>query len=131
MTLAAHATKEDLTDYLSEDSAVLVESWGDAEIARVLDRASGVVDDLTGRGCWEVDSVGLAIDENIAAGLRMATCAVVEQWIEVGEDNDVDGLAGEQISVSGYSGKRSVTAGPRVLRPLKRCGLLAQPEERR
>ncbi len=136
MTFAAHATKDDLlgtvtTDgYLSSASAAVVELWGDAEINRLLDRASEAVDDLCGRANFAVDAVtGLASDENIAAGLRMATCALIEQWLEVGEENDVDGLAGTQLTVSGYSGLRAPLAGPRVLRPLKRCGLLTQPEE--
>lgn len=134
MTPASFATKEDLigsetTDaFLSEVAAATVDDWSDDEVARVLARATSAVDELTSRATFATDEDGNATDENVVAALRMATCAVVEQWLEVGEENDIDGLAGSQISVTGYSGPRAPLFGPRVLRPLKRCGLLAQPE---
>lgn len=130
---AAHATKTDLvgdantTGYLSTVDAAVVNGWSAGEIARMLDRASSLVDDLTCRARFKVDEDGTAIDATIAAALRDATCAVVEMWLEVGEDNDVDGLAGESYTVTGYSGLRSPEASGRVLRPLRQAGLLAQP----
>lgn len=131
--LAPHATKLDLVGdddergYLSAVHVARVTAWSDDEIERWLDRCSDVVDDLTGRANYSVDVNGNATDENIAAGLRMATCAMVEFWLTVGEANDVDGLASDQISVAGFSGHRSPEATRRVLRPLRRAGLLAQP----
>lgn len=130
---AAHATKTDLVGdtltagYLSAGDAAVVNGWSAAEIARVLGRASTLVDDLTCRARFKVDENGTPVDATIAAALRDATCAVVELWIEVGEDNDVDGLAGESYTVTGYSGLRSPEASRRVLRPLRQAGLLTQP----
>lgn len=133
--LSPHATKVDLvgTDelpgYLSSVHAARVSAWDDAEVDRWLERCSDVVDDLSGRAVYETDEFGNATDLNIAAGLRMATCAMVEFWLTVGEANDIDGLAFDQISVTGFSGHRSPEATNRVLRPLRRAGLLRQPSE--
>lgn len=133
MTLASYATKEDLIGgvtvdaFLSADAVAVVSTWTDDEVDRIIARASEAVDRITARASFDTDDTGAPTDDNVAAGLRMATCALVEQWMEVGEENDVDGLAGTQLSVTGYSGMRAPIAGPRVLRPLTRCGLLAQP----
>lgn len=134
MGFAPHATREALigTDddrgYLSTEHSAKAASWELDECERVLERAAELVDDLTGRAFYEVDHEGRATDPNIAEALRMATCAVVESWLEVGEENDMDGLSGDQISVPGFSGRRAPMAAPRVLRPLRRAGLLCQPE---
>lgn len=134
MGFAPHATREDLIGvdgdrgYLSAKDAATAAQWELDECERVLERATELVDDLTGRALYEVDHEGKTVDENIAAALRMATCAVVEKWLEVGEENDIDGLDGDQISVPGFSGHRAPRSSNRVLRPLRRAGLLAQPQ---
>jgi hypothetical protein len=131
--LSPHATKQDLvgTDdaagYLAAASAAIVSAWTDDEVTRWLERASDVVDELTCRASFDCDEFGNATDPDLAAALSTATCAVVEQWLEVGEENDVDGLAGTQVSVTGFSGMRAPAVGPRALRPLRRAGLLGQP----
>lgn len=133
MTPASFATKEDLVGsvtadaYLSADDVVVALAWGDDEIDRILARASEAIDNLIGRAVFTLGDDGLPSDPNVAAACRMATCALVAQWMEVGESNDIDGLAGSQISVTGYSGPRAPVAGPRVWRPLRRAGLLGQP----
>ena len=124
---APHASSSDLQGHLSAENWATVEGWDAAEVARQLERASELVDDLTGRANYEVDDDGLATDPNLAEALRKATCAVVELWLEVGEANDIDGLAGSKVSLSGVSADRAPEASRRVLRPLKRVGLLAQP----
>lgn len=136
MTPAPHATRDDLLGVdgpspLSPAHAAAVAEWTEDETDRVLTRASELVDDYTGRALYECDEYGNATDPNIAAALRMATCAVVEMWCEVGEENDIDGLAADQISVQGFSGHRAPEISRRVLRPLRRAGLLAQPEVQR
>lgn len=133
MTVDSYASKVDLigdevTDgYLSAADVAVVTLMSDDELARLLANASLLVDDLIGRATFPVDENGIPTDENIAAACRMATCGVIEQWLEVGEEHDVDGLASTQIEVPGYTGPRAPIAGPRVMRPLRRCGLLAQP----
>lgn len=124
---APHADRDDLEAYLSADDWAVVNGWDLAEVTRRLERASDLVDDLTGRANYDVDEDGLAVDADLAEALRKATCAVVEFWLEVGEENDLDGRAGQQVSTSGYSGARAPHASDRVLRPLKKVGLLAQP----
>lgn len=124
---ASHATPTDLEAYLSATGWATVDAWTAGEITRWLDRCSDIVDDLTGRANYSTDANGLATDPDLAEALSKATCAVVELWLAVGEDNDIDGLAAEQISVTGFTGKRAPEATRRVLRPLKRAGLLCQP----
>lgn len=130
--LAPHATPDDMLGddpayRLAPEHAAVFTALDEGEQERLVGRASELVDELTRCAHYQVDEEGRAVDENVAAGLRMATCAVVEMWLEVGEDNDVDGLAGTQVSVSGFSGLRTPEATRRVLRPLRRVGLLAQP----
>lgn len=91
---------------------------------RQLVRASELIDS-TVRQPFTLDDDGLPTDPDIASVLADAVCAQVEQWIEVGVDNDIDGLAGQQVSVAGFSGKRAPELCPRAYRILKVAGLLA------
>lgn len=98
------------------------------DVDRLLARATEAVDDHC-RGAFVVDAAtDLPRDSDIADALRDATCAVIEAWAEVGEENDVDGLAGSDISVAGYTGKRAPTLPPRARRFLAAQGLL-QPAQ--
>lgn len=115
--MASHATPEDLTAWLED--GVTVE--GDPE--RLLARASELVDGVV-RAPYDTDDDGAATDDTIAAALRDATCAVVEQWVEVGESNDIDGLAGTTYSTGGSSGLRAPSVPPRAARILRAAGLL-------
>lgn len=96
-------------------------------VERMLDRASELLDDVV-CAAFEVDDVtDLPTDADVAAAMSKACCAVVQQWLEVGEENDVDGLAGTAFIVtgsSGYQGKRAPERAPRVLRILRKAGLL-------
>lgn len=113
----AYATEAELTAWLPTGTVVT-----DAD--RLLQRASELID-ATVTAPFAVDSItDLPTDTDVAAAMRDATCAVVEQWLEVGEENDVDGLAGEQISVTGFSGKRAPKIAPRAFRILQNAGLL-------
>lgn len=71
---------------------------------------------------------GLPTDPDVAAVLRYATCAQVEQWAEVGEHNDVDGLAGTQSGAGGWTGQRAPALAPRAARLLLTAGLLTVPD---
>lgn len=114
--MVAHATPEDLTDWLPESTPTVE----DAE--RLLLRASELVDSVV-RAAYSVGPTGAPTDVTVTVALRDATCAVVEAWLEVGEENDVDGLAGSQIAVTGYSGPRAPSVPPRAARILTTAGL--------
>lgn len=126
---SAHATTVDLIGDDETDgflSQAYVELVDPDDIARLLLRASELVDGAV-RQPYTTDDDGLATDTDIAAALRDATCAQVEQWVEVGEENAVDGLAGTQRSVGG--GVRAPELAPRALRILLNAGLV-QPARR-
>lgn len=116
--MTAYATRAQLNAYLPAASALA----DDAETTRLLTRASEAIDDAV-RARYGVDSDGLPTDPEIAAALGSATVRQVEQWLEVGEENAVDGLAGTQIAVAGYSGGRAPAIAPRAYQVLKLAGL--------
>lgn len=110
---ASFATNSDLADWMSVES---YQELDPADIDRLLARASARV---RSRIVQPIDSDN---DTHVDA-LRDATCAVVEAWVEVGEANDIDGLAGTQISVTGYSGTRAWALCPRAEDALTVAGL--------
>lgn len=114
----AYATEAQLGEWVGDLVTV------PADAARLLVRASALIDG-TVRGQYTVDTAGIPTDADIAQALADAVCAQVEQWIEVGEHNDIDGLAGQQTSVSGYSGPRAPRLAPRALDALANAGLVA------
>ena len=95
-----------------------------ADIDRLLMRASELVDNTVTLAYAVDDTDELPTDTDLAAALRDATCAQVEAWQEVGESNDVDGLAGVDISVGSYSGPRAPKLAPRAFRILQNAGLV-------
>lgn len=111
----AYATDAELMAFLSTHAVV-------EESERLRRRASELIDSVI-RTPYRLTDDGLPHDETIAAALRDACCAQVEQWLEVGEHNDIDGLAGSHISVTGYSGPRAPSIAPRALRILSGAGL--------
>jgi len=96
---------------------------------RVLVRASEVIADWT-IGQVLLDGEGIAVDPNDRAALTDATCAQVEQWCEVGEENDI---AGYPDGTTMALGAGAVTHLPPVLAPraariLRRAGVtVVQP----
>jgi hypothetical protein len=114
----AYATEPELVSYLPAGATV-------SDAGRLLLRASELVDGFV-RAPFSIDAdTDLPTNETVADALRDATCAVVEQWIEVGEANDIDGLASTQISTGGFSGLRAPTLPPRAVRFLSAAGLLS------
>ena len=112
----SHATTVQLAAYLGTSAP--------ADATRLLARASELFDYYT-HSMYDTDSgTGLATDTDLATALANATCAVVEAWIEVGEHNDLDGLASMQVSVGGHSGYRAPPMPPRAHRYLANAGLL-------
>lgn len=119
--MTAYADVADLEAFLGR--AVPGETPPDSA-QRMLERASELLDSIVVRP-FAVDAVsGLPEDEDVGATLRAACCAQVEAWLEVGEMNDVDGLAGTQVSVGSYSGTRAPVVAPRALRILKNAALM-------
>ncbi len=115
----AYATRAQLAAYLGMAAPV----DPDLGMERMLLRASELVDEMV-RAPYTTDADGLPTDADVAAAMTKATCAVVEAWLEVGETNDVDGLAGRPVSVSGFSGDRAPRYPPRAIVALKAGRLL-------
>jgi len=93
------------------------------DAARLLARAAEKIDAHTLLAVYDVDDQELPTDTAVAAAFREACCAQVEQWAEVGEENDIDGLAGTDLSVDGYSGPRAPGLAPRARTILVNAGL--------
>lgn len=92
----AYATDAHLTAWLPIGTVV-------DEPARLLARASELLDGHV-LATYTVDDVtGLPTDSDVAAALRDATCAQVEFWLEVGEEHDVANMAGRQVSIGHFS----------------------------
>jgi len=112
----AYATSEELAAWLGASAP--------ADGDRLLLRASELIDDaLIAPFCID-EATQLPTDTDIAAALRDAACAVVEQWIEVGEANDIDGLAGASVAVGSFQGQRAPRISPRALGVLRSAGLM-------
>lgn len=103
---------------------------------RVLARAWEVIDDHT-LGMVEYDEDGEPVDDEgapdaaAAAVLADAVCAQIEQWLEVGEENDIAGFDRVTFMSTGISVNRlpSILA-PRAARILRRAGMLgANPDQ--
>ena len=112
----AYATTDELAAYLGTDAP--------ADAERLLERASDLID-ATVVTPYAVDDDGIPTDPDVAAACSKAACAIVEAWMETGEANDIDGLAGTQYALAGYSGKRAPRIPPRAKDALRCAGLTA------
>lgn len=117
----SYATAEDLAGWLPAEK--MEEVRGNAD--RLLRRATELIDDHVTYPYRVDDTTKLPTDTTIAGVMRDACCAQVEFWIEVGEENDIDGLAGTQVAVAGYSGPRPPLLGPRTRRILGDAGMFS------
>lgn len=118
----AYASVDDLTAWLPASVSVDPD-----DAPRLLKRASDLIDS-TVRAGYTVDDNGIPTIAALAQALNDACCAVVESWVEVGEANDIDGLAGTAVQVagkSGYVGFRAPELCPRAFRILQLAGLLS------
>lgn len=118
-----YAILTDLTAWLPASTAAALDP---ADAPRLLQRASEAVADAVTAG-YAVDSSGNPSDPVIAAALRDATCAQVEQWLEVSEENDIAGYPSNTLlSGGGLSQNRlPPTLAPRARRILRSEGLTA------
>lgn len=116
----AYATPADLEAFVSASIWAKI-----SEPERLLTRASELLDGTVRTPFALDDMTGLPSDSDTAAAMRDAACAQVEQWVEVSEENDIDGLAATTVSVTGYSGFRAPKLAPRAFRILHVAGLLS------
>lgn len=121
--MVVHATELDLTDYLAGSDYTPPVG---AAAQRKLRNASRLVDSKV-VGWYDADDLGVPVEVEIRNALRDATCAQVEQWLSVGEDNDVDGYPqSTPVSTNGTSvGLRPARLSPRARDLLRDAGLLA------
>ncbi|SNR33080.1 hypothetical protein [Blastococcus mobilis] len=110
--MGAFATAADLSAWLPPGQA---ESLGD-DTDRILARASELVAEAATSG-WPVDAQNLPALAEDRATLRDATLAQVEQWLEVGEENDIAGYS--RATSMGPNGL-SVSSLPAILAPRAR-----------
>lgn len=109
----AYATEQDLADYLGVSLADLPD---DAE--RLLERASEDIDYYT---------LGRATQSEAT---KLATCAQIEMWLEVGEETDIRGalqsfsIGRWSATYAGAAGGAGSGGGPPALAPRARRHLL-------
>ena len=102
-----------------------------ADAERMLTRASELITYVTRFAVYDVDTDDEPTDTTVLAALRDATCAQVEYWAEVGEDEDVggsvQGISLGPLQVQYGAGDNRVTPtflAPRAQRILSNAGLL-------
>jgi hypothetical protein len=114
--MTAYATAEDLEAWTGNDAPDNAE--------RLLQRATELIahNVLTPT---PTDAAGLPEDEILAEAVMQATCAQVEQWLAVGEDNAIAGYSrGTSMSVGGVAiGGQPATLAPRAAAILRAAGL--------
>lgn len=116
--MTPYATSVELDAWLPDGIVV-------PDATRLLTRASELLDAVVRRP-FTLDDNDLPTDPKVKQALSDAACAQVECWLEVGEDHDIGGLAGRQVSI----GHLSVNAlpnelSPRAERALRAAGLLS------
>lgn len=113
-----HATKAELAAYLAVAEAALP-----ADADRLLARASELID-THAFGYYVVDSVtSRAVDTHVLVGLRDATCAQIEWWMQTGDEVE----ATSRFAYPGIGSLNVRTSGrrlaPRAQDALRRAGL--------
>lgn len=122
----AFATADDLlgttpgqVPWLSADQVAMFD-----DIGRVLMRATQVIQEAATTGYY-IDDAGNPVDDRDKQALRDACCAQVEQWCEVGEENDIAGYnRGTSMGTGGLTvSSLPATVAPRARRILRQAGL--------
>lgn len=100
--------------------------------ARLLDRASELIDRALLTAVYTVDSQGLALDSEVTAALKDATCAQVEFWLAGDEEDDVLGplqgvaVGGMQLQYGAGENRATPTyLAPRADRLLRACPFIS------
>lgn len=115
-TATAYATPAELTGWTGKANP--------ADADRLLLRASEIVDAHVTTAFDVDDDTAMPTDALVIAVLRDAVCAQVEHWMTTGEVNDIDGMAGQDVSVSGLSVTRPARLAPRARQQLALYDLL-------
>lgn len=122
----AYATDEQLTAYLAEGETLPEDS------ARLLSRASELVDDHIVTAVYAVDDDDLPTDPVVLAALADATCAQVQFWLTGDEEDDILGpvqgvsQAGTQLQFgAGENRSTPMYLAPRAARHLRAAGLMS------
>lgn len=119
----SYATSEQLTTYLGTPAP--------EDAARLLARASELVDDHIVNAVYDVDDDGFPTKEPTVGALRDATCAQVEYWLAGDEEDDILGpvdsasAGGQQLQFGSSTNRPTpMYLAPRAARALRRGGLL-------
>jgi hypothetical protein len=119
--VAVYATEEELATFTGQTAPT------DAD--RLLERASGVIDDHTRTAVYEVDEeTGFPTDPVLLAAFRDATCAQVEFWMASHEEDDILGPV-DSVSLGGVTAKGRELA-PRAARILRENHVYASEAQR-
>lgn len=117
---APYATPADLTAWLGDTYPTPTGAAAD----RIIERAWEVIDDHT-TAYVDTTVLDATTGRTIADALVDAVCAQVEQWAEVGEDNDIAGYPADTFMSTGISVNRQPdTLAPRAARILRKAGIL-------
>lgn len=119
----SYATNEQLTNFLGYPAP--------EDAARLLVRASELIDDYTITAVYNVDSDDQPTDATVAGAFADATCAQVEYWLTADEEDDIlgplQGVAVAALQLQMGAGTNRATPmylAPRAARHLRRAGLL-------
>lgn len=121
-----YATTEQLGTYLPDDLGV------PEDAARLLGRASELVDDHIAAAVYDVNNQGVPTYQPVIDGLRDAVCAQVEFWLTGDEEDDVlgptQGIAVGGLQLQYGAGQNRATPmylAPRAARALRKAGLMS------
>lgn len=114
--MPAYATSTDMATWSSQPQP--------SDVGALLNRASEVVDAWV-TAPFSLDAGGLPSDGTARVALRDATCAQVELWLDQGgETIDIDGRAGQQVTVGDLTIARPAELAGRAARILRQADLL-------
>ena len=99
------------------------------DLARLLGRASEVIEEATMTAWYPHDDDGLPTDADTLAAFRDATCAQVEFWLAGDEEDDVLGPLSDLTIGNVKAAQKPLTIAPRAARIMRNC-LLYRSEPR-
>lgn len=128
--MRVYATPQQLAVYLTGNPDAHA-AQAPADAARLLGRASTLIDDYTLAALFTVDTDGYPTAPTIVDAFTAATCAQVEHWLTGDEEDDilgpVQGLAIGAMQEQYGAGTNRATPmylAPRAARHLRQAGLL-------
>lgn len=127
--MTPYATSTELASYLGVSEGSLP-----ADVDRMLERASTLIDSIPTLRAFETDSgTNLPVDGDVAAAMRDAVSAQVEYWFEIGGGSQNPNSAGEAHDILRLPGDGKIGSvevptlrkfAPRALDGLRAAGLL-------